>query len=157
MADNTLVGDPIEKLAFEGIGFKHDGRRTSSAQGGIVKLMQIKRFLFESSIKRMATIVNVEEKATSGDSYKVLAKGAPEVMRKLLQTVPPSYDATFTAHVKSGARVLALAYKNLPRAPSETYVTMKREEAECDLIFCGFIIAECPLKPATKRVIAELK
>lgn len=29
MADGTLVGDPIEKQAFDGIMFQHDGRRTS--------------------------------------------------------------------------------------------------------------------------------
>jgi hypothetical protein len=29
MADNQLVGDPIEKQSFEGIGYKHDGRKTS--------------------------------------------------------------------------------------------------------------------------------
>jgi hypothetical protein len=29
VADNQLVGDPIEKQAFEGIGYKHDGRKTS--------------------------------------------------------------------------------------------------------------------------------
>lgn len=33
----------------------------------------------------------------------------------------------------------------------------KREEAEKDLSFCGFLIAECPLKPDTKKVILELK
>jgi cation-transporting ATPase 13A1 len=32
-----------------------------------------------------------------------------------------------------------------------------REEAEKDLLFCGFIIAECPLKPDTKNLIDELK
>jgi cation-transporting ATPase 13A1 len=31
-----------------------------------------------------------------------------------------------------------------------------REEAESDLIFCGFIVAECPLKSDTKSVIDEL-
>ena len=31
MADNQLVGDPIEKQAFEGIQWKHDGRRSSYA------------------------------------------------------------------------------------------------------------------------------
>jgi magnesium-transporting ATPase (P-type) len=36
-------------------------------------------------------------------------------------------------------------------------VHIKREEAESDLIFCGFILSECPLKPASKRVIRELK
>jgi len=33
----------------------------------------------------------------------------------------------------------------------------KREEAESDLEFCGFLIAECPLKPDTHKVIKELK
>lgn len=31
-----------------------------------------------------------------------------------------------------------------------------REQAESDLIFCGFIVAECPLKSDTKSVIDEL-
>jgi len=29
MAEGSLVGDPIEKQAFEGIEWKHDGRKTS--------------------------------------------------------------------------------------------------------------------------------
>jgi cation-transporting ATPase 13A1 len=34
---------------------------------------------------------------------------------------------------------------------------MKRDEAECELNFCGFIISECPLKLDTMNVIKELK
>ena len=34
MADGNLVGDPIEKQAFEGIKFKHDGIRTSMPKSG---------------------------------------------------------------------------------------------------------------------------
>jgi len=34
MADNQLVGDPIEKQAFEGIKYKHDGKKTSLSAGG---------------------------------------------------------------------------------------------------------------------------
>ncbi len=34
MAEGNLVGDPIEKQAFEGINFKHDGRRTSEPKIG---------------------------------------------------------------------------------------------------------------------------
>ena len=53
MADGTLVGDPIEKQAFEGIKFKHDGIRTSFPQtGGIPRIVQLKKFLFESALKR---------------------------------------------------------------------------------------------------------
>ena len=33
VADGILVGDPIEKQAFEGLGYKHDGRKTSYHQG----------------------------------------------------------------------------------------------------------------------------
>ena len=31
-----------------------------------------------------------------------------------------------------------------------------REDAEKDLVFCGFVVAECPLKPDTKAIIQEL-
>jgi cation-transporting ATPase 13A1 len=34
MAENQLVGDPIEKQAFEGIKYKHDGKKTSLPQSG---------------------------------------------------------------------------------------------------------------------------
>jgi magnesium-transporting ATPase (P-type) len=33
-------------------------------------------------------------------------------------------------YVKEGARVLALAYKNMPRQPVENFNTTKRDEAE---------------------------
>jgi len=34
MAEGNLVGDPIEKQAFDGIKFSHDGRMTSYPKGG---------------------------------------------------------------------------------------------------------------------------
>jgi hypothetical protein len=39
MAEGTLVGDPIEKQAFEEIDWKHDGRRTSSSSGQQIKIL----------------------------------------------------------------------------------------------------------------------
>jgi cation-transporting ATPase 13A1 len=158
VADNQLVGDPIEKQAFEGIGYKHDGRKTSYHQGNQgPKILQIKRFLFESALKRMSSIVQTEDSKSSGTEFKVLSKGAPEVIKKFLRTVPSNYDQCYLKHVKNGARVLALAYKTLNRAPIEQLTAIKREEAESDLTFCGFIVSECPLKPDTARVITELK
>jgi cation-transporting ATPase 13A1 len=61
--------------------------------------------------------------------------------------------------VKNGARVLALAHKTIPKngGNSDYYTSIKREEAESDLVFCGFIISECPLKADTKRIIRELR
>jgi manganese-transporting P-type ATPase len=48
-----------------------------------------------------------------------------------------------------------MAYKDLKMQANEAE-KMTREEAEKDLIFCGFIISECPLKEDTKAVIEEL-
>jgi cation-transporting ATPase 13A1 len=156
MAEGQIVGDPIEKQAFEGIKFKHDGRKTSTGPAG-QKIIQIKRYLFESALKRMSTIVQVEESRNSSAEFKVLTKGAPEVIKKFLKEVPENYDRAYLKYVKEGARVLAMAYKNMPRLPIENYNSTKRDEAESDLIFCGFIISECPLKEDTFKVIKELK
>jgi cation-transporting ATPase 13A1 len=106
----------------------------------------------------MSAIVNLEEpKSSSGSEFKVLAKGAPEVIKQYLKSVPNGYDRCYLKYVKNGARVLALAYKNLEKGSNEVHAAIKREDAESNLVFCGFLISECPLKPDTKRVIRELK
>lgn len=106
----------------------------------------------------MSTIVTVEDsKQLTSQEYKVLCKGAPEVIKHFLKEVPAGYDKSYLKYVKNGARVLALAYKTLSKSSNESYLTIKREEAESQLIFCGFLISECPLKTDTKRVIRELK
>lgn len=33
---------------------------------------------------------------------------------------------------------------------------MKREDAESNLVFCGFIVSECPLKEDSNAVVNEL-
>jgi len=48
-----------------------------------------------------------------------------------------------------------MGYKDLKMQANEAE-KMTREEAEKDLIFCGFIVSECPLKEDTKSVIEEL-
>ena len=122
--------------------------------GNFPKITQLKRFLFESSLKRQSAIVNVQDGSRSGMN-RVLCKGAPEVLEKYLGTVPAGYKEHYINFVKDGARVLAMAYKDLKMQGSEAE-KMTREEAEKDLIFCGFIISECPLKEDTKAVIEEL-
>ena len=123
-----------------------------------MKIIQVKRFLFESALKRMTTIVNIESGKNSGSGeYRVLSKGAPEVIKKLLSSVPNGYDKGYLKYVKNGARVLAMGYKILPKQSADSYALIKRDEAESMLEFCGFIISECPLKPDTKKVIRELK
>ena len=46
-------------------------------------------------------------------SMKVLVKGAPQAIQKLLKTVPKKYDQAYKFYTKQGYRLLALAYKNL--------------------------------------------
>ena len=99
----------------------------------------------------MSTIVSIDQE------HRVLTKGAPEIIVNFLKEVPQNYDKCYLKYVKDGARVLALAYKILPKMKSHEYPLIKREEAESDLIFAGFLVSECPLKPDTKRVIRELK
>lgn len=102
----------------------------------------------------MSTIVSVEDRGSQ--EYKVLCKGAPEVVKKYLKEVPSGYDRCYLKYVKNGARVLVLAHKTLPKKQQDFYLGLKREEVESDLTFCGFIVSDCPLKPDTKAVISHL-
>jgi cation-transporting ATPase 13A1 len=159
VADGTLVGDPIEKQAFEGINFVHDGRRTSQTKTGEwPRVVQVKRFLFESSLKRQSAIVEVQQKVSQNRqvSHRVLCKGAPEVVEKLLKEVPDGYTENYINHTKNGARVLVLAYKDIKSRQELELLKITRDEAESDLTFCGFLISECPLKEDTQAVVEEL-
>jgi manganese-transporting P-type ATPase len=100
----------------------------------------------------MTAIVNLD--GTHNNEHRVLCKGAPETIRTLLKDIPKNYDQSYLTFAKNGARVLALSYKILPKLDS--YYTLTREESESDLIFCGFLISECPLKPDTGKIIKEL-
>lgn len=154
--DNTLVGDPIEKQCFEGIKFTQNaqGLRESTGPQGI-KISQVKKFAFNSTLKRMSVIASVQD--GQGTSYRVLSKGAPEVLSKFIKDLPADYTTSYLQYVKNGGRVLTLAYKYVPKMSHAELMALTREEAEKDLIFAGFIVAECPLKPDTLGVIQELK
>jgi magnesium-transporting ATPase (P-type) len=61
----------------------------------------------------------------------------------------------FKKYSSKGYRVLALAYKDIPKETDiDNYL---REEAEKDLIFVGFVVYESPLKGDTKKQIDILK
>lgn len=87
--------------------------------------------------------------------FRVLCKGAPEIIQNYLKVVPEGYRDHYINFVKNGARVLALSYKDL-KMQKQGVEQLTREEAESDLVFCGFIVSECPLKEDSKAVIEEL-
>ena len=67
--------------------------------------------MFNSTLKRMSVLAEVKD--SNGTSLKVLAKGAPEVLKEFMKTYPKNYEETYLGYVKNGARVLAMAYKNV--------------------------------------------
>jgi len=115
----------------------------------------MKKFAFNSTLKRMSVLAQVTE--NSNVSLRLLSKGAPEVLKKYMKDLPSDYDAQYLKYVKNGGRVLALAYKYVNKMNREEMMAFTREDAEKDLMFAGFIVAECPLKSDTLSVIVELK
>lgn len=150
--DGTLVGDPIEKQCFEGIKFSQNaqGLRESTGPQNI-KITQVKKFAFNSTLKRMSVLVTVSE--GHANSCRVLSKGAPEILSKFIKDLPTDYTESYLKYVKNGGRVLTLAYKHVAKLSHAEMLAYTREEAEQDLVFAGFIVAECPLKPDSLGVI----
>ena len=70
--------------------------------------------------------------------------------------MPEGYTENYINYVKNGARVLALAYKDIKPQSEAALLKITREDAESELTFCGFLISECPLKEDTQAVIEEL-
>lgn len=73
-----------------------------------------------------------------------------------LKSVPADYDETFEGLSREGARVLALARKELGQLSHQEVRDLKRAEVEAGLDFAGFVAISCPLKPDTKAVIKEI-
>ena len=72
-----------------------------------------------------------------------------------MKEVPAGYRDSYIDFVKNGARVLALSYRDLKMQKNQAE-QLTREEAESELVFCGFLVSECPLKEDSKAVIEEL-
>ncbi len=49
-----------------------------------------------------------------GGKALVSVKGAPEIIKSMLSSVPRDYDETFRWYTRRGSRVLALGMKELP-------------------------------------------
>jgi cation-transporting ATPase 13A1 len=87
----------------------------------------------------------------------IVTKGAPEVIAELLQDVPAFYNTTYLHHMSQGKRVLAVAYRRLAAEFEQNKGSnLPRVEAEKGLIFAGFLVYNCSLKPDTKGVMKEL-
>ena len=70
--------------------------------------------------------------------------------------MPTDFDDLLAHYTHRGYRVIACATKHIPKLNWVKVQRMKRNEAENDLDFVGFIVFENKLKPTTAGVIDEL-
>jgi manganese-transporting P-type ATPase len=150
--EKKISGDPMEKAAIEFIGAVLDEADLITYAGHVIKIYH--RFVFSSALKRMSTIVGV-----SGKGVLATVKGAPEVIREMLKIVPSDYDKTYKHLARTGARVIALAYKSVKTSGDMTVEKARkyhRDDMECDLEFSGFLCLRCPLKNDSKGAITAL-
>ena len=149
--DDRIAGDPIDIAIFKEIGGKFDNNEIICKRK--TKIVPLKRYIFESDLKRMTIVAKVYSENHQKYPYiRVLCKGAPEIIKNLLKEVPPNYDECYLKWAKMGYRILSLAYKDINKYENSS----KRSELEKDMIFCGFIIVETPLKDNIDKYIKEL-
>jgi cation-transporting ATPase 13A1 len=159
-----FIGDPLEVAVLKHTGFELVGNDLVTPTSRVPlpaeakSLSILHRFSFSSKLKRMTTLV-VEGNGQNGSLW-ALCKGAPETVKLLLKrsSVPKNYDVISLYHMSRGRRVLSMAYKKLDNARDlVNYKNSGRNTVERDLVFAGFLIFDCPLKPESKAVISELR
>ncbi|PNF39587.1 hypothetical protein B7P43_G11044 [Cryptotermes secundus] len=178
--DGKLSGDPLDLKMFESTGWlleepevndtsKFDmifptvvrpPNSTSVLQGvdGIEPPLEIgivRQFPFSSNLQRMSVIT----RTLGATQFQVYCKGSPEMILSLSQpdTVPTDLTSVLEEYTQEGYRVLALAYKGLPRVSYVKVQRLLREDVESSLIFLGLIIMENRLKPESTGIIGMLR
>lgn len=146
--DKEIIGDPIESAALKHAGWTLLNSENVKRQRATLKIRH--RFHFSSALKRMSVVASVDH------ANVALVKGAPETLLEFLAEVPEHYVRVYKAFARRGARIIALAYKNMPALDAEALRALKREDVETNLHFAGFLVFECPLKPDSKDVIQQL-
>lgn len=130
--EGELVGDPLEKAAFLASGWQLLGS-TGGAEcrgpfGGMAcTVRHIQKFHFSSDLKRMSVVVRLEGPRGLERMF-LLAKGAPEVLQRLLAASPAGYERAHRTHASQGGRVIALAIKELPSMSTSELKAIRREE-----------------------------
>lgn len=156
--DDGIVGDPLEKATLKAVNWsltKSDSVIPKKGKSPALKIVQ--RYHFSSALKRMCVVVGYNIPGASEIHYMATVKGAPEILKNMLSSVPKNYDSTYLSLSRRGARVLALGYRKLPGTfSSQDLRELTREKLESNLTFAGFVIISCPLKPDSKTVIKEI-
>ncbi|KAK6433634.1 hypothetical protein LTR95_010188 [Oleoguttula sp. CCFEE 5521] len=138
-----------------GMEFDLDEERDSPNSRRAIELGVLKQFEFVAQLRRASVIVR-QFGDKSGDVY---VKGAPEAMKDICrpESFPPDYEDLLAHYTHRGFRVIACATKHIFKLNWLKMQKMKRDEAESNLEFVGFIIFENKLKDTTAGIIEELK
>lgn len=144
------VARPPPGMEFDIDESEHPQNSTRPIELGILK-----QFEFVSQLRRASVIVR-QFGEKSGDVY---VKGAPEAMIDICrpESFPPDYNELLAYYTHRGYRVIACATKHIFKLNWLKVQKMKREEAESNLEFVGFIIFENKLKDTTTGIIEELR
>ncbi|XP_076421686.1 polyamine-transporting ATPase 13A2 isoform X9 [Peromyscus maniculatus bairdii] len=116
----------------------------------------LRRFPFSSALQRMDVVV-AWPGATQPEAY---VKGSPELVASLCspETVPGDFTQVLQTYTAAGYRVVALAGKPLPIAPSlEAAQQLTRDTVEQELSLLGLLVMRNLLKPQTTPVIQTLR
>ncbi|EEB06391.1 P-type ATPase [Schizosaccharomyces japonicus yFS275] len=146
-----IVGDPMEKATLEALDWTVDQNScvfapvTSPLHKLRVKIT--KNFQFTSVLKRQTSVSNIKSPTENAKTF-VSVKGAPEVIMKMLKTIPEGYEETYKKFGREGSRVLALGCKYMGKFISEQEISnVDRDTLESNLVFAGFLVFHSPLKP----------
>lgn len=116
----------------------------------------LSRFPFSSALQRMNVVV-AWPGAAQPEAY---VKGSPELVAGLCkpETVPLDFAQRLQSYTAAGYRVVALASKPLPVAPSlEAAQQLTRDTLEQELSLLGLLVMRNLLKPQTTAVIQALR
>nr|CAG4646019.1 EOG090X00J5 [Macrothrix elegans] len=157
--DEGLVGDPLEKATLTAIDWSLTKGDTVIPSNKSVRSPPLKiyqRYHFNSTLKRMAVVAGYTVTGSLDTHYIGTVKGAPETLKPMFSSLPKSYDETYLAMSRKGARVLALGFRNFGIMNHSNLRSLKRESVESELKFVGFLILSCPLKKDSLSVIREI-
>lgn len=173
---DTPLGDPMDLKMVESTGWVlEEGPASGSAPGSQVLVVMrppprgpqqqeeppepvsvLRRFPFSSALQRMDVVVTWPG-ATQPEAY---VKGSPELVASLCspETVPSDFPQVLQGYTAAGYRVVALAGKPLPIAPSlEAAQQLTRDTVEQELTLLGLLVMRNLLKPQTAPVIQSLR
>ncbi|VEL15908.1 unnamed protein product [Protopolystoma xenopodis] len=104
----------------------------------------------------MSVIVSYPSAIGVETNYLACVKGSPEVLKSMLLDSPLDYDDAYLYLARRGARILSLGIKQLGQLSRQQVREISREQVECNLSFCGFVVLSCSLKPDSFAVIQQL-